>query len=259
MSKDLQLAIQAAKDAGRIILEAYGRSKEKTEKGRGDFVTATDVLAEQAIIARLQSTGYSILAEETGKIDNYSKREWVIDPLDGTNNFIRGFSFFAVSIALMENEKDLLLGVVYDPIADECYWAEKHEGAYMNGEKIFISREKELGESVLLIECGRSEQSKKDYLACLQRLTMDDGACVIRQGSTALMLCYVAKGMAEAFLSVGDELYDYAGGLIIAQEAGADISDWVGKPWDNTSAYILAANPLMHMPILERISGLQQI
>lgn len=256
MSKDLILAIQAAKDAGRIILEAYGRTKEVIKKGTGDFVTATDVRAEQAIVAQLQQTGYSILAEETGEIDNKSEKKWVIDPLDGTSNFIRGFPFFAVSIALLEGEKTLLLGVVYDPVANECYWAEKGKGAYMNGVRISVSRGGKFEDSVLLIDHGRSEQSRRHYIACLQQLTLDSGAHAMRHGSTALMLCHMASGKGAAFLSVGDELYDYAGGLIIADEAGADISDWRGKPWDNSSSYILAANPGIHKSILERISNL---
>ncbi len=135
MSKDLELAIQAAKQAGELIRQQYGKLKKITKKGLNDFVTETDVEAEKIIIAALQPTGYSILGEESGLRNNKSRKKWVIDPLDGTNNFIRGFSFFAVSIALIEDDKNLILGVVYDPMADECFWAEKNSGAkHVNAE-----------------------------------------------------------------------------------------------------------------------------
>jgi myo-inositol-1(or 4)-monophosphatase len=258
MSKDLELAIKAAKHAGHVILEAYYKSKKITKKGVGDFVTATDVLAERIIIEELQPTGYSVFAEESGVTDNKSKKKWIIDPLDGTNNFIRGYSFFAVSIALLEDDKNLLLGVVYDPIANECYWAEKDHGAYVNGEKIQVNHEGGFEDAVLLIDHGRSEKSKKDYFNAVHKLTLGQGTCAMRHGSTALMLCYMARGKAEAFLSAGDEIYDYAGGLIIAKEAGAIISDWNGKPWDNSGSYILAVTPEVRTPLLEHISGIQQ-
>lgn len=257
MSKDLELAIQAAKSAGRIIQAAYGDAKKITKKGLNDFVTETDLQAERIIIEQLRQTGYSILGEETGETDNQSRKKWVIDPLDGTANFIRGFPFFAVSIALIEDDKNLVLGVVYDPIADECFWAERNEGAFMNGKKINVSQHGDFDGSVFLVEHGRSEKNQKDYLQALHHLMLDQGAVVLRQGSTALMLCYMAKGSAEAFLSCGDELYDFAAGLMIAKEAGANISDWNGKPWDNSNSFVLASNVEMREKILARLAGLQ--
>lgn len=258
ISNDLKLAIKAAKDAGKIIYAAYRKSKSIKRKGLNDFVTATDLEAENAIIKTLQSTGYSIFGEETGRTENKTRKKWIIDPLDGTSNFIRSFSFFAVSIALIEDDKNLVLGVVYDPIAKECYWAERKKGAYVNGKKIKVSNHKDFDGAIILIEHGRSEKNKKDYILSMKNLILNKGALLLRQGSTALMLCYVAKGSAEAFLSCGDELYDYAAGLIIAKEAGAQISDWKGKIWDNSNSYILAANSEIRDKILKRISGIQE-
>lgn len=258
MSDDLELAICAAKDAGRIIREAYGKNNKTMSKGSNDFTTETDVQAEQAIIAVLQRTGYSFLGEETGVTDHQSRKRWIIDPLDGTLNFVRGFPFFAVSIALMEDGKEIVLGVVYDPIADECYWAERNTGAYMNDRKISVSQVSDLEKAALLIDHGKSEESKREYLRSLSALMLNRGAVILRQGGTALMLCHMAKGSFEAFLSCGDELYDYAAGLIIAKEAGASISDWEGNAWNTASSSILAANDKMKANILARIAGLRR-
>ena len=254
MTQDLSLAIRAAKDAGRIIRKAYGKSKIIMNKGANDCATETDVQAEHAIIAALQEKEYSFLGEETGIIDRQSHKKWIVDPLDGTLNFVRGFPFFAVSIALIEDDKELVLGVVYDPIADECYWAERGEGAFMNDRKISVSQTSGLESAVLLIDHGKSEKHKKEYLRSLHSLMLNQGADVLRQGATALMLCHMAKGSFDAFLSCGDELYDYAAGLIIAKEAGASISDWEGNAWDIASSSLLAANGAMRRNILSRIA-----
>lgn len=253
MSDDLKLAIQAVKQAGKIIKEAYGGVVEVKRKGFNDSVTEIDVKAERIIVKLLKRTGYSIFGEESGKSDSGSRKKWIIDPIDGTSNFIRGIPFFAVSVALIENDRQLVLGVVYDPISDECYWAERNKDAYLNGKKIHASSKADFDGSVILIEHGRAEESKIACLSVMGKLMLDDGPLILRQGSTALMLCYVAKGSCEAFLSSGDELYDYAGGLIIAKEAGVIISDWKGKPWDNSSSYILAASPILQKKILKRL------
>lgn len=259
MSYDLKVAIEAAKKAGEIIKEAYKKDKEVKDKGgSNNFVTETDSQAEKIIIEYLKQSGYSILGEESGLIENQSKKKWIIDPIDGTTNFIRGIPFFAVSIALLENSKNLVLGVVYDPIADECYWAERDKGAFLNGEKISISELSDFNGSIILIEHGRSEKNKEDFSEAWRKLTLNNGAPnILRQGSTALMLCYTARGSCEAFLSCGDELYDYAGGLIIVKEAGAVISDWHGKDWDNSSSYILVSNSKIQGKIIDRLSGIQ--
>jgi len=147
-----------------------------------------------------------------------------------------------------------ILGVVYDPMADECYWAEKNIGAYINGIKIKISKGVSMKSSVFLMEHGSFENDKINYLQCMKQLILDNGPAILRQGSTALMLCHVAMGRFEAFLSCGDELYDYAAGLIIAQEAGAIISDWSGEICDNSSSYLLASNVQLNKQIIKRIT-----
>ncbi|MDO8610900.1 MAG: inositol monophosphatase family protein, partial [bacterium] len=213
MSDDLRLAIQAAKQAGEIIRRNYGKVQLVTQKARHELVTETDKKAELLIITKLKQTGYSVYGEETGNIHTKSSKKWIIDPLDGTSNFIRGFSFFAVSIALIEDNKNLVLGVIYDPITRSCYFAEKNYGAYLNDKKIHISKQSNFSSSVILMDHGNSKRSNRDFLLALTKVT-NNGAPVLRLGATALPLCYISKGAFEAFLSCGDKLYDYAAGLI---------------------------------------------
>lgn len=259
MSKDLELAIEAAKQAGKIIKDNYYKTKTITEKGLDDFVTETDTEAEKVILEHLKQTGYSILAEETGETDNQSTKKWVIDPLDGTTNFIRDIPFFAVSIALIENDKDLILGVVYNPISDECFYAEKNMGAYLNDRKISVQDKGDFfRRSRIIFDYNRSPKSRNDYVQAITQIMKKDIFSAVTYGSTALELCYLAKASNEAFMSCGDKLYDYAGGLIIAKEAGAEISDWNGKPWDNSNSYILAVNPKIREELLNTVKGIQQ-
>ena len=258
MSSNLQLAIKATKSAGALIHHNYVEAKKLIKKDSNDYATETDIAAEKLIIDILRQTGYSILGEETGETDNHSNRKWIIDPLDGTINFIRGFPFFCVSIALMEGDNRLILGVIYDPIRDECYWAENKKGAYLNGKKINMAKSYDGDRSMILIDHGSSRQSKQDYLKALESLTKQDTFQLMRHGTTALMLCYVAKGSAEAFLSCGDEIYDYAAGLIIAREAGAVISDWEGEAWNDSSSYILASNFKLQPEIVDKVSHIQK-
>lgn len=257
MSNDLRLAIQVAKQAGEIIRENYGKVQSVTQKARHELVTETDKKTELLIITKLQQTGYSIYGEETGSTHTKSSKKWIIDPLDGTSNFIRGFSFFAVSIALIKNDRDLVLGVIYDPITQSCYFAEKNSGAYLNDKKISVSKQNNFAFSVMLMDYGSSKKSDSDFLLALTKLIKNNGASVLRLGATALPLCYISKGAFEAFLSCGDKLYDYAAGLIIAEEAGAIISDWNGNPWNNSSSYILATPPQLRENILKRLTELQ--
>jgi len=258
MLRDTKFAINAAKQAGNVIRKNFGKSGQIVHKGFNDYATPTDIKAEKIIIDVLKQTGYSVFGEEMGETDNQTEKKWIIDPIDGTMNFIRGIPFFATSIALIEDNKKLLIGVVYDPIADECYWAEQNKGAYLNDKKIHISEVNKLDGSIVLLEHNTSAQGKRDYLQIAIKLMKQKGPVVLRQGSTALMLCYLARGSAEAFLSSGDNLYDVAGGLIIAREAGAFISDWKGQEWRSTNPYVLAVTPSLRRKILSKIEKIQK-
>ena len=256
-SRNAQLAITAAKEAGAFVRKSFSQPQEIKRKGFNDYRTETDIKAEEIVINHLQKTGYSFFGEETGnKKNTNTDRKWIIDPIDGTTNFIRGIPFFANSIALIEDNKTLLLGVVYNPIDDKCYWAERKKGAYLNGERIHVSETESFDGAIVLLEHNRSKEGKKDYVRATEKLIEPNGPTILRQGGTALMLCYLARGSADAFLSSGDQIYDYAAGLIIAEEAGATVSDWNGRSWKNTNSRILATTPGLRQKILDRVSSI---
>lgn len=257
MSHDLEIAIDSVKKVGKMIREKYREEKIVMKKGKQDFVTNVDIQAETMIVDCLRDTGYSFFGEERGKMKNGSNKTWIVDPIDGTYNFIHAIPFFAISLALLEEENDLLLGVVYNPITEECYWAEKGSGAYLNGEPVYIRENKNIHESIFLMEHGSSEESRRKYLRCMSQLILQKDMTVVRQGATALMLCLVARGAFDGFLSCGDELYDYAAGLIIAKEAGASICDWKGSKWNNTNSYILVTNDALREQIIEETKQIQ--
>ena len=256
MNDDLKAAIYAAKCAGKFVRDNYETTKTISVKGKHDFATNVDIEAERIIFNALKPHGYSFLGEESGETSSSNKKQWIVDPIDGTSNYICGIPFFAISIGLMSGNK-LVLGVVYDPLRDECYWAHKGSGSYLNGQKLRVSNTLKFGESFVLIEHGRSDKAIEKYIELTKHLMTKKGTAIMRQGSTALMLCYVAKGSSPAFISYGDELYDYVAGLLIAEEAGAKVTDWVGQQWNNSSSYILASTPSVQDEIIDRVKLLQ--
>lgn len=255
-SSDLQLAIKAAKAAGEVIKAEYGKVQtiEDKEDGAKGIVTNVDKESEEAILKILQSkSNYAIFSEETGNIEG-SNELWVIDPIDGTTNFSRNVPLFCLSIGLIRKNK-IELGVIYNPVLDELYFAEKGKGAFLNEKRIYISTQQTLKGSVMFINNGYALEDKEKYVEVSKRLI--PYSSLRKFGSTAFELCYVAKGSADAFISSGDELYDYAAGLIIVEEAGGKVTDWKGKGWNNTNSFILASNGKIHQELLQKIQNLQ--
>lgn len=255
MSKDLELVMNAAREAGKIVKKGYGNIKEISDKGEGKgIVTDVDKKSEEIIKNILNSSGYSFLGEEEGRTDNNSEYCWVIDPIDGTTNFSRGIPLFAISIALIKND-ELLIGVILNPITDECFYAEKGKGAFLNGKKISVSDKNILKGNEVLLEGGYSDRDKDIYATVTKIFSKE--SYTRRFGTTALEICYVANGSAEAFLSSGDSLWDFAAGLILVKEAGGKVTDWKGKDWSNKSSFICATNGLVHNEVIEQIKDLQ--
>lgn len=255
-SSDLQLAITAAKAAGEIIKAGYGNIQtiEDKENGTKGIVTNVDKESEEAILKILQSkSNYAIFTEETGKIEGKDAL-WVIDPIDGTTNFSRNVPLFCVSIALIR-ENRIELGVIYNPILNELYSAGKDKGTYLNKKRIYVSKQESLKGSIAIINHGYALEDRKRAVEVIKIIYKD--CSLKRLGSTAYELCLVAKGSADSFLSSGDELYDYAAGLIIIEEAGGKVSDWKGNTWDNTNSFILASNGKIHQELLQKLQNLQ--
>ena len=250
MTHDLNLAIKAAKEASAVVRNNYKKRQSVEKKGVNDFVTQTDKEAEKVILNCLKETNYSILSEEAGLLKGIdTTKQWIVDPIDGTANFVRGIPFFSVSIALMDKD-EITVGVVCEPLSGNCYWASQGGGAFNNNSKLCVSKQSEFEGSIILVEHNRKKTDFIKYLEASRQLMANNNLTLLRQGSTALMLCYVASGQADAFLSYGDEIYDYAGGLIIAKEAGALVTDCSGKPWDKLSTSILVSTPKIQQEIL---------
>ena len=224
MNPMLTIAVRAAREAGRIITRNFNRIDRLTisDKGSNDFVSEVDRNAEAVIINLLREKypHHAILAEESGKqgADDYI---WIIDPLDGTTNFLHGFPQFAVSIALKIKGR-LEVGVVYDPVSEEMYTACRGEGALLNDKKIRVSGRKGLNGALLGTGLPyRDFRFTDNYMGMLKAL-IKDSAGVRRPGSAALDFAYVAAGRMDGFWELGLREWDFAAGALLVREAG----DW---------------------------------
>jgi myo-inositol-1(or 4)-monophosphatase len=254
--KDLQIALKAARSASKIILENYGKSKDSRVKGDSKgLVTATDLAAEKAILEILTSeSDYEILSEESGTTNQGGGKLWVIDPLDGTNNFARSLPLFAVSVGLMEGNESLV-GVIIDPINQKEYYATVGGGAFCNGEKIIQPKFDTDYIPMLFLNHGYPEVDRAKFKELSKLLA--PGFNILKLGTTALELCFIANGSVDAFICSGDELWDFAAGIVITQEAGCVFTDWKGNPWDGTNSHLLIARTEIHHDLVKMIEDLQ--
>jgi len=246
MTPMLNIAVRAARTAGDSIVRHYDRldAIRVETKQRNDFVSEVDREAEARIIQTLTRSypAHGILAEESGERAGDGEHRWVIDPLDGTTNFLHGFPHFAVSIAL-ELRGRLELGVIYDPMRQELYTASRGAGAELNGRRIRVSRRK--GLEGALLGTGfpyRDDQSDAAYLRMFASF-MRASAGIRRPGSAALDLAYLAAGRIDGFWETGLSRWDIAAGALIVREAGGIIGDLDGGPDWLATGSIVAANP----------------
>jgi myo-inositol-1(or 4)-monophosphatase len=245
----VNIAIKAARRAGEIMIRQMNRldSLEVAEKGRNDFVTRIDQLAEEAIIEVIRDhyPDHAILAEESGAAGDHSV-QWIIDPLDGTTNYMHGFPVFSVSIAVME-DGELQHGVVYDPLRQEIFSASRGQGAQLDGRKLRVSKRTKLEGA--LIATGfpyRMTESQIDVYLKMLRAVMIETAGVRRPGSAALDLCYLASGRVDGFWELGLSKWDVAAGTLIIREAGGRISDFRGTENFLESGNVVAGTPKVY-------------
>ena len=242
----LNIAIRAARRAGDLMIRHLNKleSLDIAEKGRNDFVTRVDQLAEEAIIGIIRDhyPDHAILAEESGAAGEH-EFQWIIDPLDGTTNYLHGFPVFCVSIAVAR-DNELQHGVVYDPMRQEIFSASRGQGAQLDGRKIRVSKQRGLQHA--LIATGfpfrLADRQVDGYLGML-RAVMLETAGVRRPGAAALDLCYVAAGRVDGFWELGLRKWDVAAGALIIREAGGRISDFHG-----TDAYLDSGNVVAGTP-----------
>ncbi|MDR9498963.1 MAG: inositol monophosphatase family protein [Hydrogenovibrio sp.] len=244
----LNIATQAAKDAGEFIanqLQNIDRLNIE-HKGRNDYVSEVDRQAERIIIDTIHKyyPAHSILAEESGHHHKDSDIEWIIDPLDGTTNFLHQFPQFAVSIAVTEKGK-LMHGVIYDPLRDELFSASRGQGARVNNYRIRVSNQNTLADALMATGIPYYNFDYVDaYLESFKEF-MISTAGIRRPGSAALDLAYVASGRVDGYWELNLKPWDIAAGALIVQEAGGMITDFMGGDGYLQSGNIIAANPKM--------------
>ena len=246
-------AIKAAKEAGKIILSYYSKNVNAISKGSTyNLVTKADIASEDKIISIIKSKfpGHSILTEESGEEMHKSDYCWVIDPLDGTNNFYHKFPMFCVSIALYKKGKPLI-GVVFDPLKKELFYAEKNKGAFLNNKKIRVSNTTTLSKSLLALGFYYERGSlMRKTLDQMKRFFYEDVHGIRRAGSAALDICYTACGRFDGYWELYLNPWDYAAGSLIVMEAGGRITDTQGQKYSLMMKNIVASNGKIHKDMI---------
>jgi myo-inositol-1(or 4)-monophosphatase len=256
MNPMLNIAIRAARAAGDVIIRQIDHVQDLpvTKKSRNDFVTEVDRLAELVIIETLHKSypDHAILAEESGQQGD-SPYLWIIDPLDGTTNYIHGFPQYAVSIAL-QHRGELDQAVVYDPLRQELFTASRGEGAMLNNKRIRVSKQKHLEGALLGTGFPFKEQERLDEYLNSFRALFPMTAGIRRAGAASLDLAYVACGRLDGFWELDLKPWDIAAGALLVKEAGGLISGYDSKDNYLENGDVVAANPEIHDEILNKLS-----
>ncbi len=242
ISANLNVMIKAAEKASRALIRDFGEIEklQVSIKGPANFVSNADLKAEKIIIEELKKArpNYSIISEEDGSESNKNKKNtWVIDPIDGTTNFLHGVPHFAISIAL-KSENEIISGLIYDPIKDEMFYAEKDKGAFFNNQRIRVSKKKEIN-SCLFATGGKSKNEIDLPLR--------------RSGSAALDMAYVAAGRYDGYFQNDLNLWDIAAGIIILKEAGGMINEIDLS--QNKNIPIRASSMAINVKMLEKLKN----
>lgn len=253
----LNVMTAAAQKASRRMVRDFGEVEnlQVSRKGPADFVSIADKKAEETLVAELSKArpDFGFILEENGIIEGKdSSNTWVIDPLDGTTNFLHGIPHFSISIALVR-DNDVFAGVIYNPIADEMFWAEKGKGAFLNGRRLRVSARSDMADG--LFSTGIPFLGMEKDQRFLERLqsVMSVSSGVRRFGSAALDLAYVAAARYDGFWECGLNSWDMAAGIVLVREAGGFVSDISGKRKMMETGTIVAGNDKLHAPLLKLI------
>lgn len=250
------LALSAAREAGLLLKERLHVIHQVQFKGDKNLVTEGDRLSEELIIGRIKSAfpDHDILSEESPETVNGSDCRWIIDPLDGTTNYAHGYPVFSVSIAL-EIKGDIRLGVVFNPMLDEMFVAEKGRGAFLNGRRLSVSAVSELGLSLLATGFPYNiRTTQNNNINYFNRMILSSQA-VRRAGSAALDLAYLAAGRFDGFWELQLMPWDVAAGRLLVSEAGGMVTEISGIPHKLTSADMAASNGLIHAEMLAALQA----
>jgi len=248
----------AAQKAARGLIRDFGEVEhlQVSKKGPADFVSLADKRAEQVLFEELQKARpkYGFLMEERGEVaGSDTSNRWIVDPLDGTTNFLHGIPQFAISIAL-ERDGQAFAGVIYNPISDEMFAAEKGQGAFLNGRRLRVSARRDIGSALFSTGIPFQGRDGHDPFLTQLREVMAVSAGVRRYGAAALDLAWVAAGRYEGFWERGLSPWDMAAGMILVTEAGGFVSDMDGGRDPFTSRSIVAANADMHPVLLDLLA-----
>jgi myo-inositol-1(or 4)-monophosphatase len=254
IERTLAACTTTARKAGQLLLD-YSTREVKTEtKGRGNFVSEADKAAEKFIIETLtaQFPDAAIHAEESGKREGSSPLKFIIDPLDGTTNFLHGFPHYGVSIAASWNGL-VFAGAVYHPPLDDMFTASLGNGSFLNERKIQVSQNRRISECLLVTgfsyDTGDKLRRSMKMFQCFQ----DNGQTLRRTGSAALDLAYIASGRFDGYWETGLFAWDCAAGILLVQEAGGEVTDYANNKYELDSPDLLASNGLLHKEMLRRL------
>jgi len=254
-SANINVMVKACRKASKIIIRDFGEIEklQVSLKGPGDFVTASDKKVEKILINELQKArpSYSILSEEIGQINNDKSFKWIIDPIDGTANFLHGIPHFAISIGL-EHDDEIICGIVYDPIKDEMFVAEKGNGSYLNNQRMRVSSRSKLKDCIVFtggpkLESKNKELALEEYKKFSSKVLIP----VRKLGSASLDMAYVAAGRCDGFWQRNLNYWDIAAGIILVKEAGGFVTDFEGENRYVENKTILATNSRISKEMIE--------
>lgn len=256
----LEVGTGAAQEAGSLLLQhVHGERQLSYKEGRSNIVTEVDILAEKKIIGLIQSEypDHNILSEESPGIANGSRFTWVIDPMDGTNNYAYGIPHYSVGLALVSGE-DILLGLTYDPVRKELFTAQKEGGSWLNGQPVRVSQRTSVGSAFIGSDMGYDPDAGAMILDTV-RATWPRMAGLRIMGSAVLGLAYVACGRLDGYVHPSLYPWDLAGGILLVHEAGGEITDWEGEPANMSNKQVVAGNRAIHRGLLGLLTGEFQI
>jgi len=254
MTKYLDLAIETALKTGKYLKKQFALPKLIKHKGEIDIVTNCDLKAEEIIIKSIKKAfpSHQFLAEETANTNKkpIAGYRWIIDPIDGTTNFAHGYPMFSVSIAL-EFNAEIIMGTAYNPLSNELFYAEKGKGAYLNDNKIHVSKTKLLSNSLLSTGFPYDIWKNPEKILEFNNIFQQKAQGIRRDGSAVIDLCYTACGKFDGFWEARLKPWDTASGVLILKEAGGKITDFKGNKYSIFSDSILATNGCIHAQMLE--------
>lgn len=263
LSPNMNVMIRAAEKAGRSLVRDFGEVEQLqvSRKGPGDFVTAADIRAEEIIYAELSKArpDFDFLMEERGEVkagSSKSEYRWIVDPLDGTSNFLHGLPHWNISIALEHND-EIIAGVVFDPAKDELFRAEKGTGAFIRNKRLRVSGRTNF--DTAMIACGAPARSEKSALFMSEYLAVKKtGANIRRFGAAALDLAYVAAGRLEGFWERGLSPWDAAAGYILIKESGGMVGDISSQKNPVFTGNIIGANTDLFTDLKKLLANVEQ-